>query len=92
MIIIPDILISGGKCCQICSFAFEMENLGDNVVPMIGKVTTEVAGELLDDTLAPMVWKINVDDIEKGKISMPFTQRAGWWKVQQNDKMHRQLA
>ena len=30
-----------GKRCQICSFAFEMEVLGDNVVPMVGKVTVE---------------------------------------------------
>ena len=53
-----------------------MENLGDNVVPMIGNVVTEDVEGLPDDNLAPIVGKINVDDIEKGKINMPFTQRA----------------
>ena len=27
--------------CQICSFAYELEMLGDNAVPMVGKVTVE---------------------------------------------------
>ena len=69
-----------------------MEDLGDNVVPTIGNITTKDVGEILVDNLAPMVVKINVDDIEKGKVNMPFTQRAGWLKVQLNDMMHRQLA
>ena len=84
--------ICGEKRCQICSFAFEMENLGDNVVPMIGNITTEVVEELIDDNLNPTVGKITVDDIEKGRINMPFTQRPGWLKVQQNDRTHQKLA
>ena len=59
------------KKCQICKFAYEMEMLGDEAIPMIAKVT--------------------VEDIEHGKVSMPFTQRAAWLKVQKNDKMHQQL-
>merc|ERR1712082_291673 len=54
--------------------------------------TMEDAGDILNDNLAPMVEKITVDDIEKGRVTMPFTQRAGWLKVQSNDRMHRQLA
>ena len=69
-----------------------MEKLGDNVVPMIGNVVTEDDETLLEDNLAPTVRKINVDDIEKGKVHMPFTQRAGWLKVQQDDRTHQQLA
>ena len=61
-----------GKRCQICNFAFEMEMLGDNVIPMVGKVT--------------------VEDIEQGKINMPYTQRAAWLKVQMQDKTHQQLS
>ena len=29
------------KRCQICLFANEMESIGDNVPPMVGKVTVE---------------------------------------------------
>ena len=60
------------KRCQICKFAAEMEQMGDNVVPMVAK--------------------ISVEDIEQGRIGMPFTQRAAWLKVQKNDKMHQQLS
>ena len=81
-----------GNRCQICSFAQEMETLGDNIVPTIGHITTDDGGDILSDNLAPMVEKITVDDIEKGRATMPFTQRAGWLKVQSNDRMHRQLA
>ena len=59
------------KRCQICKFAYEMEIQGDEVIPMIAKVT--------------------VEDIEQGRITMPFTQRSAWLKVQKNDKMHQQL-
>merc|ERR1711891_108999 len=84
--------ICGSKRCQICSFAFEMENLGDNVVPMIGNITTEVVEGIINDNSTSMITKITVDDIEKGRVNMPFTQRPGWLKVQMGDKTHQQLA
>ena len=60
------------KRCQICSFASELEKLGDNAVPMVGKVT--------------------VEDIEQGRLKMPFTQKKAWVKVQAQDKTHQQLS
>ena len=65
-----------------------MENLGDNVVPMIGNITTEVAEESIYDEPTFTVGRITVDDIEKGRANMPFMQRPGWLKVQMNDKTH----
>ena len=38
------------------------------------------------------VARITVEDIEKGRVSMPFIQRSAWIKVQKNDKVHQQLA
>ena len=46
---------------------------------------------MLGDEAIPMIAKVTVEDIEHGKVSMPFTQRAAWLKVQKNDKMHQQL-
>merc|ERR1711891_12138 len=69
-----------------------MENLGDNVIPTIGNITTEMVEEVINDDSTSMITKITADDIEKGRVSMPFTQRPGWLKVQQNDKTHQQLA
>ena len=48
--------------------------------------------EMLGDNAPSMVGKITVEDIEQGRTSMPFTQRAAWIKVQKNDRMHQQLA
>ena len=60
------------KRCQICQFANEMEILGDNVIPMVGKIM--------------------VEDIEQGRVNMPYTQRAAWLKVQKNDPLHQKLS
>ena len=35
--------------------------------------------------------KISTEDIESGRINMPFTQRQAWIKVQKNDKVHQEL-
>merc|ERR1711891_85044 len=59
---------------------------------MIGSITTEVVEEVLNDDFNVMVGKITADDIEKGRVNMPFTQWPGWLKVQMNDKTHQQLA
>ena len=38
-----------------------------------------------------MIRSIKVEDIEKGKISMPFTQQAAWKEVQSKDKVLQML-
>ena len=43
------------------------------------------------EKLGDAVSKISVQDIEQGIISMPFTQKAAWLKVQRKDKVHQQL-
>ena len=48
--------------------------------------------EMLGDKVIPMVGKVTVEDIEQGKINMPYTQRAAWLKVQMQDKTHQQLS
>ena len=44
------------------------------------------------EALGDKVNKITVDDIEKGRIKMPFIQRSAWLKVQGTDKVHKQLS
>ena len=34
---------------------------------------------------------VTVDQIEKGEVKLPFTEKAGWLKIQKNDKLHREL-
>ena len=53
------------KQCQICSFAFEMENLGDNVVPMIGNITTEVVEELINDDRTYMIERLPLTTLKR---------------------------
>ena len=36
--------------------------------------------------------KISVADINDGKVTMPFFQRAAWLKVQKNDRVHQKLS
>ena len=43
--------------------------------------------ECLGDNLIPMVAAVMVEDIEQGKITMPFTQRNAWLKVQNKDPL-----
>ena len=38
------------------------------------------------------VYKISVEDIVKGEVNMPFTQRKSWIVIQKNDKVHQELA
>ena len=38
------------------------------------------------------VAKISVADINEGRVTMPFNQRAAWLKVQKEDKIHQQLS
>ena len=35
--------------------------------------------------------KVSVEDVEKGNINMPFTQRKAWLAVQKRDKLHQEL-
>ena len=44
------------------------------------------------ETIGDKVAKITVDDIEKGRVKMPFIQKAAWLKVQKNDPVHQQLS
>ena len=48
--------------------------------------------ETQGDEAIPMIATVTVEDIEQGRMTMPFTQRSAWLKVQKNDKMHQQLA
>ena len=48
--------------------------------------------ECLGDNVIPMVAAVMVEDIEQGKITMPFTQRNAWLKVQKKDPLHQKLS
>ena len=37
------------------------------------------------------VMRVTVEDVEKGNINMPYTQRKAWLAVQRNDKVHQEL-
>ena len=37
------------------------------------------------------VLKVTVEEIEEGKVKLPFTEKAGWLKIQKEDKLHREL-
>ena len=47
--------------------------------------------EKLGDNAFPMVGK-TVEDIEQGRLKMPFTQKKAWLKVQAQDRNHQQLS
>ena len=34
---------------------------------------------------------VTVSDIENGDVKLPFTEKAGWLKIQKNDKLHREV-
>ena len=44
------------------------------------------------DKTIPMVGSISVADIDQGKVSMPYTQRAAWLKIQRSDPTHQRLS
>ena len=69
--------------CQICRYAFKLNEL-DVPNMFITKVS--------QSTNAPVdVLSVTVEDIEKGKIKLPFTEKAGWLRIQKDDKMHSEL-
>ena len=43
------------------------------------------------DEVIPLVASISVNDILNGSVTMPFTQRAAWIKVQADDRVHKLL-
>ena len=43
------------------------------------------------DEVIPLVASISVNDILNGSVTMPFTQRAAWIKVQADDRIHKLL-
>ena len=68
--------------CQICRYAFNHLEV-DTPNMFISKVSRIEAPANLAT--------ITVDQIEKGEIKLPFTERVGWLKIQKNDKLHREL-
>ena len=71
--------------CQICQYAF---NLPELEVPnlFIAKVST-----LPETGLSCDVAQVTVEEIETGKVKIPFTEKFGWLKIQKEDRLHREL-
>ena len=67
--------------CQICQYAFDLAGL-DVPNMFISNVSQE----------SPVnVTRISVEDIENGKVKLPFTEKPGWIKIQKGDVLHREL-
>ena len=47
--------------------------------------------ESMGDSVATMIGKITVEDIEQGRVSMPYIKRNAWMKVQKNDPLHQKI-
>ena len=61
------------KRCQICKFAFELENLGDNTIPMVGSimVTDIIQGKITMPFIQKPAWL-------KAQRSDPTHQKLCW--------------
>ena len=68
-----------GADCQICSFVREQVQVGDSTVPLVYSLNV------------PSFLSVTVQDIEQGKVNMPFLQSEAWRKVQMKDPAHRKL-
>ena len=68
--------------CQICKYAFEHAELDipNMFISHISRVQTQVN-----------ISTVTAEQIEKGEVKLPFTEKAGWLKIQKNDKLHREL-
>ena len=76
--------------CQICRYAFRHVELDvpnmfiTNVSSTMPKLPSKVKSEL-------EVKHVTADQIERGEIKIPFTEKSAWLKVQKSDKLHREL-
>ena len=69
--------------CQICQYAFDLSGL-DVPNMFISKVSQSPEPP-------NNVNRVTVEDIENGKVKLPFTEKPGWIKIQKDDMMHREL-
>ena len=71
-----------GKKCQVCVYAHDLAGPMAHELAHPGqtKLPTSVAAKTSN------VNTLSVDDVLCGKADLPFTQRAGWRNIQDNDK------
>ena len=68
--------------CQICRYAFDHAEL-DTPNMFISKVSRVQC--------PPNLGSVTAEQIERGEIKLPFTEKPGWLKIQKNDKLHIEL-
>ena len=79
-----------GTKCQVCIFAHDLAGPTAQEVahPSNTKLPTNIASKkLLQEQQPAVVARISVDDIISGRVKLPFTQRAGWKNIQDEDKI-----
>ena len=71
-----------GSKCQVCVFAHDLAGpmAHDTVHPGHAQLPNEFGSK------NSYIGSISVDDVLSGKIDLPFTQRAGWRNIQDEDK------
>ena len=76
-----------GLKCQVCVYAHNLAG------PMAQELAHPAQAQLPEDvgSKKAFIAKVSVDDVLSGKIDIPFTQRAGWKNIQDEDKTLRAL-
>ena len=71
-----------GLKCQVCVYAHNLAG------PMAQELAHPAQAQLPEDvgSKKAMVATVSIDDILSGEINIPFTQRAGWKNIQDEDK------